>query len=92
MRRYIAARFGRRRGSAPLEGDCPLNGTVGAFGRETLKQRFRLTVLGKPRGPWRATQAEALADAIALDLAAWNPDTRKYYLAEPCDYEMEMLI
>jgi hypothetical protein len=52
-------------------------------------QRYRLTVFNKPCGPWRQTRDEVLADAVALDLAAWDASKREHFLAVPCDCEME---
>ena len=47
--------------------------------------RYRIEVMGEPRAPWRSTPAEAMVDAIALDLANWDETTREHYLAVPVD-------
>jgi len=44
---------------------------------------YRIAVFGKPRAPWRATSDEAMADAIALELASWDASEREWFLAVP---------
>lgn len=52
---------------------------------------YRLTVLHRPRGPWRATYARAMADAVAKDLASWDATKREHYLAVPVAIERKTL-
>lgn len=46
---------------------------------------YRIEVAGEARSPWRPSPAEAMADAIGLDLANWDETTREHYLAVPVD-------
>jgi len=48
-----------------------------------MAERFRISVFGRPRSPWRDSQAEAMADAIALELASWDESRREWFLAVP---------
>lgn len=52
--------------------------------------RFRLTVFGKPRAPWRASYREAEEDAIALGLASWDANQREHFLAVPVDVRRKL--
>jgi hypothetical protein len=49
--------------------------------------RYRLTVFGEPRGPWRETKEEVLKDAVRKKLASWDAAAREHYLAVPVDIE-----
>lgn len=49
----------------------------------------RLTVCDEPRGPWRATRGEVIADAIEQGLASWDDDRREWYLAVPVGHETD---
>lgn len=46
---------------------------------------YRIEVFGEPRAPWRGTVAEAMADAIRLELASWDDELQQHYLAVPVD-------
>ena len=48
---------------------------------------YRVTVFGRPRGPWRKTHREAMQDAIDKDLAAIDRSKTEYFLAVPTDIE-----
>lgn len=45
--------------------------------------RYRIEVFGEPRAAWRRSPADAMADAIELDLANWDASRREHYLAVP---------
>jgi len=47
--------------------------------------RYQIAVFGQPRSPWRSSIDEAMADAIALDLASWDESEREWFLAVPVD-------
>lgn len=47
--------------------------------------RYRIEVFGQPRAPWRASPAEAMADAVRLDLTSWDESRQEHYLAVPVD-------
>lgn len=49
--------------------------------------RYRLTLFGRPRGPWRDSVAEVKAEAIAQGLASWDASRREHYLAVPIGIE-----
>jgi hypothetical protein len=51
----------------------------------TKPMRYRIAVFGQPRSPWRPTINEALADAVALELASWDESGREWLLAVPVD-------
>lgn len=53
--------------------------------------RFRhcVTVFGEQRAPWRDSVAEAVDDAIALELASWDPSEGQHFLAVPVDIKTE---
>ena len=55
--------------------------------------RFRhcVTVFGEQRGPWRDSVGEAVDDAIALELASWDPSVQQHFLAVPVDIKTEMV-
>lgn len=44
---------------------------------------YRIEVVGEARSPWRSTPSEAMADAVALDLASWDGSRREHFLAVP---------
>lgn len=46
---------------------------------------YCIEVFGRRRSPWRSSPQEALADAIRLDLAAWDESRQEHYLAVPVD-------
>jgi hypothetical protein len=48
-----------------------------------MTERFRITVFGRPRSPWRDSDEEAMADAVALELASWDASRREWFLAVP---------
>lgn len=50
-----------------------------------MKNRYRITVFGQPRSPWRPSIDEAFADAIDLGLASWDASKREWFLAVPVD-------
>lgn len=52
-------------------------------------ERYRISVFGKPRSPWRASVEDAMRDAIALELASWDGERRCHYLAVPVDLDVE---
>ncbi|TKW74920.1 MAG: hypothetical protein DI610_05365 [Staphylococcus hominis] len=47
--------------------------------------RYRIEVFGQPRAPWRDSAAEAMDDAIRLELANWDESRQEHYLAVPVD-------
>lgn len=51
-------------------------------------ERHRVTVFGRPRGPWRKTHREAMQDAIDEGLAAYDASQRQHFLAVPTDIEV----
>lgn len=51
------------------------------------RYRFRITVFGEPRAPWRDSWAEAMEDAIRLELASWDASKREHFLAVPVGME-----
>lgn len=46
---------------------------------------YRIETFGEPRSTWRTSPAEAMADAIALDLASWDEVRQQHFLAVPVD-------
>lgn len=52
-----------------------------------MPELFRVTTLGEPRAPWRASRDEALQDAIGLGLASWDQSKREWFLPVPADIE-----
>ena len=46
---------------------------------------YRIEVFGEGRAPWRRSVADAMADAIRLELASWDASLRQHYLAVPVD-------
>jgi hypothetical protein len=48
-----------------------------------MAERYRITVFDQPRAPWRQSVEEAMADAIALELASWDASRREWFLAVP---------
>lgn len=56
-----------------------------------MHERFRITVFDEPRAPWRETREEAMADAVALDLASWDDERREHFLAVPVDIQREVV-
>jgi hypothetical protein len=53
--------------------------------------RFRhcVVVFGEQRAPWRDSVHEALDDAIALELASWDPSEQQHFLAVPVEIKTE---
>lgn len=53
--------------------------------------RFRhcITVFGEQRGPWRDSVAQALDDAIELELASWDESQKQHFLAVPVGLKTE---
>ena len=54
--------------------------------------RYRIEVFGRGQAPWRNSPAEAMVDAIALDLAAWDESKREHYLAVPVEMRVRKLV
>lgn len=54
--------------------------------------RYQITVFDKPRTPWRMTPAEAMADAISLELASWDESRKEHYLAVPVGMKVWKLV
>ncbi len=50
-----------------------------------VETKYRIEVFGQPRAPWRTSPAEAMVDAVRLDLASWDEARQEYYLAVPVD-------
>ena len=48
-----------------------------------MGEKVRVVVFGRPRAPWRSSHEEAMADAIALELASWDASRREWFLAVP---------
>lgn len=55
--------------------------------------RFRhcVTVFGEQRAPWRDSVAEAVDDAITLELASWDATEGRHFLAVPVDIKTERM-
>lgn len=51
--------------------------------------RYRVTVFGKPRAPWRDARPHAVQDAIDLGLASWDDERRQWFIAVPTDIEVD---
>ncbi|MEH3107168.1 MAG: hypothetical protein PGN09_07760 [Sphingomonas fennica] len=51
--------------------------------------RYRVTVFGQPRAPWRDEAQHAKQDAIDLGLASWDADKREWFIAVPTDIEVD---
>ena len=49
--------------------------------------RYRVVVFGEPRSQWRDTAAQAMRDAIWLNLASYDEERDEHYLAVPVDLE-----
>ncbi len=50
-----------------------------------MAQQFQIAVLGRARGPWRNSSADAMADAVRLELASWDGEAREWFLAVPVE-------
>jgi hypothetical protein len=49
---------------------------------------YRIEVFGKPRSPWRLTVADAMADAVAAELASWDAERGEHFLAVPVELRL----
>jgi hypothetical protein len=54
--------------------------------------RYQITVFDRPRTPWRTTPAEAMADAISLELASWDESRKEHFLAVPVSMKVWKLV
>lgn len=54
--------------------------------------RYRVTVFGQPRGPWRESYADAMGDAIDMELASYDRSRREHFLAVPVSIETGMAL
>lgn len=52
-----------------------------------MPELFRVIVFDEPRAPWRASRAEAMQDAIALELASWDGSKREWFVPVPADIQ-----
>lgn len=52
-----------------------------------MLELFRVVVFDEPRAPWRASRAEAMQDAIALELASWDRSKREWFVPVPADIQ-----
>lgn len=50
--------------------------------------QYRIAVFGQPRSPWRFSTDEAMADAVALELASWDESEHEWFLAVPVELVM----
>lgn len=75
----MGAALWRREISAPLESETEWSRAV------ARRWRYRIEVFGRARAPWRNSAAEAMADAIRLDLASWDEERQEHFLAVPVD-------
>lgn len=57
--------------------------------RPGVRFRYCVTVFGEQRAPWRDSVAEAVDDAIGLELASWDAVERQHFLAVPVDIRTE---
>lgn len=55
------------------------------------RPRYRVEVFGVARTPWRTSFTDAMADAIALDLATWDAEAGEHFLAVPVDMKVEIV-
>lgn len=55
------------------------------------RYRYRIRVFDEPRGEWRDTAKHAKDDAIRLGLAAYDEESREWYLPVPASIEREEL-
>lgn len=72
-----AALWRRELSAAELAPEIPLS--------VQRRWRYRIEVFGEARAPWRYSAAEAMADAIRLDLTSWDEERQEHYLAVPVD-------
>lgn len=49
--------------------------------------QFRIVVFGEGRAPWRTSREDAMSDAKALGLAAYDRSLREWFLAVPVAME-----
>jgi hypothetical protein len=57
-----------------------------------IRFRYCITVFGELRGPWRDTAAQAIDDAITLELASWDESQKQHFLAVPVGLKVEKVV
>lgn len=61
--------------------DCKPSDANAANTSSFSKEKTRIVLFDRPRAPWRNSYEEALADAVALELAFWDQSKREWFLA-----------